>query len=161
MSDVPRLNVAEVAIAQGVSERKRENQNGNLETARKHNLRLYAFSPTAGGIFAGKWKSKNDIPPGRFEGDHRIAKLYRQLFLHDNVFDALQSLQTTLAKYEINGIDAALRWLVFHSKLDWDQGDGVISEPRNWSILSHTIVSDSWKLVAKTKSRFNGMQNPW
>ncbi|KAH8926818.1 Aldo/keto reductase [Atractiella rhizophila] len=121
--------------------RQPEAENNLFDVARKYNMKIYAFSPTAGGIFAGKWKSPDEIPPGRFEGDHRIAKLYRKLFLRQSVFDALQSLQRTLEQFDLNGIDVALRWIAFHSRLRGDFGDGVIIGASKLEHISQNATS--------------------
>ncbi|OAL33597.1 hypothetical protein AYO20_07104 [Fonsecaea nubica] len=97
---------------------------------RKFGLDLVVYNPLAGGVFSGKYKSKNDIPSeGRFATVANSGKMYRERYFHDSTFQALQMIEPVVQKHNLTLLETALRWCIHHSILKFakDGGnDGVI-----------------------------------
>lgn len=90
---------------------------------RKLSIRFYAYNPLAGGLLSGKYKNYADQPvEGRFT--HRPN--YRGRYWKKGLFDALQVLDQACKENDIAVVEAAYRWLAFHSELDQFQGAGIV-----------------------------------
>ncbi len=86
-------------------------------------LRFYAYNPLAGGILTGKYKNFEEDPsPGRFT----YRPNYRERYWKKSFFDAMNNLVSICETGEIALAEAAYRWLAYHSKLNGDNGDGII-----------------------------------
>jgi aflatoxin B1 aldehyde reductase len=94
-----------------------------LPALRHLGMRFYAYNPLAGGILAGKYQDFSQEPtPGRFT----VRPNYRERYWKKPFFDAVAILTETCAAEDIPLVEAAYRWLAFHSSLDASKGDGVI-----------------------------------
>ncbi|MBW0520449.1 hypothetical protein O181_060164 [Austropuccinia psidii MF-1] len=90
-------------------------------------IRIVIFNPLAGGFFAGKIKKVDDFVEkgGRFDPNHYQGKFYRERYLKDSYFRALESLTDVLKSYpEYDLLSIASIWLQHHSKLQ--PSDGII-----------------------------------
>jgi len=98
---------------------------------RHFRMKFYAYNPLAGGILTGKHKFE-DIDKqetGRFFGSQKWSVAYRERFWKNDVFSAVDKIQTTLNEVygeEVKITEAVIRWLYHHSVLDGNLGDGVI-----------------------------------
>lgn len=94
---------------------------------RRYGLDIVIYNPLAGGVFSGKYKSKDQQPAeGRF-GATTLGKRYRERYFSDPVFDALRLVEPVVEKNGLTMIETALRWCVHHSKLNVKGGnDGII-----------------------------------
>uniref|UniRef100_A0A7S2TPV6 NADP-dependent oxidoreductase domain-containing protein n=1 Tax=Lotharella oceanica TaxID=641309 RepID=A0A7S2TPV6_9EUKA len=91
------------------------------------NIAFYCYNPLAGGLLSGKYKyvPKDDpsIPKGRFNGvGGRWAGAYRDRFWNKENFDGIDIVKKALVgayggEEKVSMVDAALRWLVHHSKM--------------------------------------------
>lgn len=91
---------------------------------RNYDMSFYAYNPLAGGMLTGKHKSVSELPSaGRFE---RFGDSYRRRYWKAEYFDALSGFTRICARHQTTPTDAALRWLVHHSRLSTGQGDGII-----------------------------------
>ena len=98
----------------------------------KHfNIVFYAYNPLAGGVLTGKHKYQqnedNNIAQGRFHGKQKWAQVYRDRFWKKCYFDGVLLIQQSLVEEygdKVNIVEATLRWMQHHSKLD--ENDGVI-----------------------------------
>jgi aflatoxin B1 aldehyde reductase len=86
-----------------------------------YGMRFYAYNPLAGGLMTDKYKDKA-IKDGRFTNRPNYQKRY----WHDSYFDAIDEIKSVGEKYGINITEAAYRWLVYHSMLNPERGDGII-----------------------------------
>lgn len=94
-----------------------------IPALRSLGIRFYAYNPLAGGILAGKYsKYAEDPAPGRFT----FRPNYRQRYWKETFFEALGIISENCAQVGISLVEAAYRWLAFHSALDGQKGDGVI-----------------------------------
>lgn len=86
-------------------------------------MRFYAFNPLAGGMLTGKHLHYEDNPePGRFT---RLES-YRKRYWKQSYFDAVDEIRKACEAEDIPMVEAAYRWLVYHSYLDSSKNDGII-----------------------------------
>ncbi len=90
---------------------------------RHYGLRFYAYNPLAGGLLTGKYASIEDVPTtGRFA----IKTHYQDRYWKAAYFDVLREFAEACRQRELSPTQAALGWLLHHSRLDAASGDGVI-----------------------------------
>jgi aflatoxin B1 aldehyde reductase len=90
---------------------------------RNYGIGFYAYNPLAGGMLTGKHRSRQDIPDsGRF----RPERGYLDRYWRDDYFDVLQRLGDACEESGLKPVEVAMSWLVNHSLLDAQQGDGII-----------------------------------
>jgi len=90
-------------------------------------IRFYAYNPLAGGILAGKLQPQGPVEPGsRFDPNTAQGNRYRQRYWNTVYFDAVEHVKNACQHAGISLVDASLRWYRHYSKLDFEQGDGVI-----------------------------------
>ena len=90
---------------------------------RNYGISFYAYNPLAGGLLTGKYQSIDDMPDsGRFAERNG----YEERYWKKDYFDVLQQLTKTCGELGLTPTQAAMRWLVNHSLLDAEQGDGII-----------------------------------
>jgi aflatoxin B1 aldehyde reductase len=90
---------------------------------RNYGMSFYAYNPLAGGLLTGKHLSQKDIPEsGRF----RPERGYLDRYWREDYFDVLQELGGACRELGIKPLEAAMSWLVNHSQLDAQKGDGII-----------------------------------
>ncbi|KAF7304843.1 GTP binding [Mycena kentingensis (nom. inval.)] len=93
---------------------------------RKFGLRIVVYNPLAGGLFAGKVSSAAEIPAaGRFNDQSAAGKMYRERYLRQGNFDALNVVKDVAAKHNLSMVEVALRWMQHHTKI-LEPTDGVI-----------------------------------
>jgi aflatoxin B1 aldehyde reductase len=86
-------------------------------------MRFYAFNPLAGGMLTGKHQHFEDTPqPGRFA---RLES-YRKRYWKQSYFDAVDAIKQACDTEDIPMVEAAYRWLVNHSQMDAEKGDGIL-----------------------------------
>lgn len=92
-------------------------------TIRKLKMRFYAYNPLAGGILSGRYSKYTDNPdPGRFT----YRSNYMNRYWKESYFEAYSLINNQCKEEGITIIEAAYRWLIYHSLLDSKHGDGVI-----------------------------------
>lgn len=86
-------------------------------------MRFHAYNPLAGGLLTGRYASFAEAPSdGRFT--HRPN--YRKRYWKQSCFDALEVIREACDANGLTVIDAAYRWLAYHSMLDEARGDAII-----------------------------------
>lgn len=86
-------------------------------------MRFYAFNPLAGGMLTGKHQHYEDAPePGRFAR----LKSYRDRYWKQSYFEAVEAIKQACDIEGIPMVEAAYRWLVNHSQMEADKGDGIL-----------------------------------
>lgn len=101
---------------------------------RRFGLAFYAYNPLAGGILTGKHRyedrEKGKIQDGRYANPGIWTDAYLKRYWKKPLFDLLDKLRTTLdhiyGKGKVSLVDASLRWMYHHSKMDGAHGDAVI-----------------------------------
>lgn len=86
-------------------------------------MRFYAFNPLAGGLLTGK-----HMQDEKLEGDGRFARLksYRDRYWKQSYFDAIGEIKKACEAENIPMAEAAYRWLVSHSMIKSELGDGIL-----------------------------------
>lgn len=97
-----------------------------LPACRRYGLEFVAYSPIFGGLFSGQFSSKDEVPAeGRFS-DSFFGGYIRKRYFRDALFEAVAEFRSAAEKEGITMIEAALRWILHHSKIDARNGDGII-----------------------------------
>lgn len=90
---------------------------------RNYGIRFYAYNPLAGGLLTGKYKSFDAFPDsGRFADRHG----YQPRYWKQEYFKVLHKLSEACAEIGIKPTQAAISWLVNHSKLTPENEDRII-----------------------------------
>ncbi|MCZ6797110.1 MAG: aldo/keto reductase [Gammaproteobacteria bacterium] len=90
---------------------------------RNYGISFNAYNPLAGGLLTGKYRSLDDSPDsGRFSD----KKNYQGRYWKQDYFEVLQKLGEACKEHGLTPTQAAMSWLVNHSLLDSEQGDGII-----------------------------------
>ncbi|KAK7408400.1 hypothetical protein QQX98_009440 [Neonectria punicea] len=126
---------------------------------RKHGIAFYAFSPAAGGFFAGN--HKNVKAGGRF--DQTVSGLYSSFYMKPSVMSATDKALEVASQHGIGGHAAALRWTAHHSLLSKAHKDAVIvgaSSPEqlesNLDMIEQGPLPDD--VVAALDAVYEGME---
>ena len=107
-----------------------------LPALRELGMRFYAYNPLAGGLLAGKYSNYDEIPsPGRFT----YRPNYRERYWKQSFFNAVEIISDYCANAGISLVEAAYRWLAFHSSLQVGLGDGVILGVSSLSQLEQNL----------------------
>ena len=119
-------------------------------------MRFYAFNPLAGGLLTGK-----HMQDEKLEGDGRFARLksYRDRYWKQSYFDAIGEIKKACEAENIPMAEAAYRWLVNHSMIKSELGDGIL-------LGASRIEQMEQNLIAVTKgelpqSILDAMDSAW
>lgn len=94
-----------------------------LPCLRNYGISFYAYNPLAGGLLTGKYKNFDQMPAsGRFSSNQQYTDRYWKA----DYFDVLERLTAACAKHDLSLTNAALCWLIHHSKMSAKDGDGII-----------------------------------
>jgi len=89
-----------------------------IPCCRKYGIDIVIYNPLAGGIFSGKYKTKDVPKEGRYSDiSSRQGAMYRERYFKDAVFDALNIIEPVVQKHNLTLLETALRWCVHHSEL--------------------------------------------
>jgi len=105
---------------------------------RNYGISFYAYNPLAGGLLTGKHRNFDQSPePGRFTLNDQYAGRYWK----PDYFGVLESFTGICESHKISPTEAALRWLIHHSELSSDEGDGIILGASKVSHLQQNLAS--------------------
>ncbi|KAG2051718.1 Aldo/keto reductase [Suillus hirtellus] len=95
-----------------------------LPCCRKYGLRLVSYNPLAGGLFAGKVLSTEEVAPegGRFDPKSKMGQMYRARYLREGYFKALELVKAAADGHGLRLTEVALRWCQHHSLLTPEDG---------------------------------------
>jgi len=100
-------------------------------------MSFYAYNPLAGGLLTGKYAAFDEKPDaGRFAE----LPFYADRYWKRSAFEALQELKAVCDDSGIPMAHAALRWLLHHSALSAEHGDGVILGASNTAQLQDNLT---------------------
>ncbi|KAF7549266.1 hypothetical protein G7Z17_g6491 [Cylindrodendrum hubeiense] len=102
----------------------RGGENELFPVLRKHGMAFYAYSPAAGGFFAGNYKQAQ--AGGRYDQSLAGGKKYTEFYVTPSITAATEKAIDIASKYGINGHAAALRWTAYHSILKKTHGDSIV-----------------------------------
>jgi len=99
-----------------------------IPACKRYGLDVVVYNPIAGGLFSGKYKTKDVPMEGRYSDVfRRMGEAYRERYFKDSNFAALQIIEPIVEKYKLTMVETALRWVVNHSALSVKDGnDGVV-----------------------------------
>ena len=89
-------------------------------------IRFHAYNPLAGGAFAPGFAARQAEPGSRWDPNLPQGQLYRPRYLNPTYLAAVGAMREACEQAGVSPINAALRWLVHHSRLRGEAGDGVI-----------------------------------
>ncbi|KAJ5481952.1 Drug/metabolite transporter [Penicillium sp. IBT 31633x] len=105
----------------------------NIETelvpaCHRYGLDIVIYNPLAGGLFSGKYKTKDIPTEGRYSDSSSTGRNYRARYFRDATFEALSIIEPVVEKHGLTLVETALRWVRHHSALRMDNGgrDGVL-----------------------------------
>ena len=111
---------------------------------RSLNMKICVFNPLAGGLLTGKHQNFDDCPKGRFDPNTVSYTMYRSRYWTPNYFNALELIRNVCAQYNLCMSEVALRWLMYHSKLNVD--DSIILGASNLKQLRENLETTKEKL---------------
>ncbi|KAF2192387.1 aflatoxin B1 aldehyde reductase member 2 [Zopfia rhizophila CBS 207.26] len=89
-----------------------------IPCCRQYRIDIVIYNPLAGGIFSGKYKSKDVPQEGRYSNtSERTGRMYRDRYFKDATFDALRIVEPVAQKHNLTLLEIALRWCIHHSEL--------------------------------------------
>ena len=65
-------------------------------------------------------------PDGRWSHSSFIGKFFSSIYLRPELLDGAHKVHTKALEHGFNGLEAALRWCLYHSTLKPELGDGII-----------------------------------
>jgi aflatoxin B1 aldehyde reductase len=90
---------------------------------RKLDIRVNAFNPLAGGLLTGKYSNSNDLPTaGRFA----LRDSYKTRYWKKNLLTASENIASICKDHNIKPAHGAFRWIMYHSLIKANRGDGII-----------------------------------
>ncbi|KAJ5576975.1 hypothetical protein N7535_003901 [Penicillium sp. DV-2018c] len=119
----------------------------NIETelvhaCRRYGLDIVVYNPLAGGIFSGKYKTKDIPAEGRYSDTSNTGPNYRARYFRDATFEALSIIEPVVEKHGLTMLETALRWVRHHSALKMDNGgrDGVLVGVSSFAQLEKNLA---------------------
>ncbi|KAK8132033.1 aflatoxin B1 aldehyde reductase-like protein [Apiospora kogelbergensis] len=107
-----------------------------MPTLRKHGIRFDAHSPVAGGMLSGKLTS-GDTEGTRFGKDNMIGTYSKMNYDKPELHAAVRYVHELVKPANITPIEAALRWISYHSMLGPD--DSIILGASKSSYLKSNV----------------------
>lgn len=102
---------------------------------------MVVYNPLAGGLFSGKYKSKDIPAEGRYsDAVGSMGEMYRKRYFKDSTFEALKIVEPVAEKHGLTLVETAVRWVVNHSALNIKDGnDGIIIGVSSLSQLDQNL----------------------
>lgn len=94
-----------------------------FDVLRKNNIRFYAYNPLAGGLLSGRYTDFNSKPS---DGRFYVRPNYLNRYWKKSFFLVINDIIKALKKYNMTLAEASLKWLAYHSKIDFSKGDAII-----------------------------------
>lgn len=106
-----------------------------LPVLRKHGVSFVAYNPLAAGLLTGKHAGVDEVLPGRFKDNPN----YLPRFYTKANFDALASIRSACEAAQISMVTATYAWLLQHSALKAEKGDGILLGASSTSQLEENL----------------------
>ncbi|OJJ49949.1 hypothetical protein ASPZODRAFT_59043 [Penicilliopsis zonata CBS 506.65] len=112
-----------------------------VHACRRYGLDIVVYNPLAGGVLAGKYKSKDVPAEGRYSDKTNAGPRYRDRYFKDATFDALRVIEPAIEKHGLTMAETALRWIHHHSALNMKDGgrDGVLLGVSSYTQLQENL----------------------
>lgn len=127
-----------------------------FDALRALNICFYAYNPLAGGLLTGKYGEYEEEPS---EGRFTYRPNYQKRYWKKSYFDGIKLIQKACDNNGVKIVDAAIRWLAYHSLMDADKEDGIIMGASSVMQLKQNITSlNSGDLPDEV---LDAMENAW
>ncbi|KAL3491769.1 NADP-dependent oxidoreductase domain-containing protein [Aspergillus germanicus] len=111
-----------------------------IPVCKRYGIDIVIYNPLAGGIFSGKYKTRDVPAEGRFSDNANSGAMYRKRYFRDATFDALAVIEPVVEKHGLSLPETAIRWVHHHSKLNIKDGrDGIIIGVSSFSQLESNL----------------------
>ncbi|KAL2821250.1 NADP-dependent oxidoreductase domain-containing protein [Aspergillus cavernicola] len=99
-----------------------------IPACKRYGIDIVIYNPLAGGIFSGKYKTKDIPTEGRYSDKSASGSMYRARYFRDATFDALAVIEPVTQKHGLTLPETAIRWVHHHSALNIKENgrDGII-----------------------------------
>jgi aflatoxin B1 aldehyde reductase len=98
---------------------------------RQHGISFKAYSPLAGGFLTGKVtfsasSSSEELTGSRWHVENPLGQMFRFWYDKPGNNEFIRRMKALCDPHGISLVDASHRWLIYHSPLDGENGDGII-----------------------------------
>lgn len=105
----------------------RDAEDNLLRLLREHDITFLAYSPAAGGFLADpQARMQEPTSHPRWQPNSPLGARYRIDYGHEVLTAAANTIQYAALPYGITAHAASLRWMVWHSALVAEMGDGIV-----------------------------------
>ena len=108
-----------------------------LPVLRKHGVSFVAYNPLAAGLLTGKHLGKDEVLPGRFKDNPN----YLPRFYTQPNFEALAPIRSACESAGVSMVAATYAWLLQHSALSSEKGDGILLGASSTSQLEENLLA--------------------
>ncbi|KEF51968.1 uncharacterized protein A1O9_11958 [Exophiala aquamarina CBS 119918] len=107
---------------------------------RRLGIKIYAYSPLAGGFLA---KTANEIRGdklgGRWSRDDPVGQIYHKLYNRPSLVSVLEKWEQLAHENGMKMVEMAYRWMLYNSALKTEFDDSIIVGTRRASLLAETL----------------------
>lgn len=86
------------------------------DVCNQQDVGIVCYSPLAQGLLTGKFRSADDVPPGRARTRHfaaaRESVRHGEPGIEKEVFEALAAIEAACARFDVSMAEASLAWLL-------------------------------------------------
>ncbi|KAF7595637.1 hypothetical protein BBP40_005385 [Aspergillus hancockii] len=112
-----------------------------LPVLRKLEIAFFAYSPVAGGFFAKDPDALlKKTETGRFDSESVGGQFYNSLYSRPSIIAALREWKNIARAAETTDTELAIRWMTYHSALQYSKGDAIITGASRPSQLEDTLT---------------------
>lgn len=119
-----RKNWIRPSVYEGLYNPLSRNAEKELDLALSYfGISFYAYNPLAGGMLTNKYTDKTE---GLKQGRFTYRPNYQARYWKDSYFEAIRNLKKVCLEENIDIVEATFRYLLHHSMLKVQRGDGII-----------------------------------
>jgi len=119
----------------------RNHEKDLIPLLRQHQMSYIAYSPIAGGFLSGIYTQGTQVAGTRFEEGNSAGAFYKRMYDKPVMHEAMRKLQECCNSHGLSLVEAALRWLCYHSALG--SADGVILGASKEEQVKHNMEAIS------------------
>jgi aflatoxin B1 aldehyde reductase len=125
---------------------------------RKLKISFNAYSPLAGGFLVKDASLFTSQGSGRWDKDNMIGQIYRTLYGKPALLEALKDWEAIARDAGVSKASLAYRWVLYHSALKGEFGDGCIIGATQTEQLEETLQDvKEGPLLKETVERIEGI----
>lgn len=106
---------------------------------RRLNIAFNAYSPLAGGFLVKDASLVTGQGQGRWAADNQIGQIYRSMYGKPALLEALREWDAIAREAGVSRSALAYRWVLYHSALKGEFGDGCIVGSTKTAQLEETV----------------------